>query len=119
MNPIKIAVSGPVGAGKTTLIKAVSQTEVICTDEAATEKIGKDLTTVAMDFGSFMADDCQVLLFGTPGQERFDYMWSILCEGAAGLIILLACDRPGTFMKARQIVEFIGISPPVFSPKEM
>lgn len=105
--PLKIVVSGPVGAGKTTFTRTLSTTNVVSTDEVASEKIGKPLTTVALDFGSLRLDGLEILLFGTPGQERFDFMWSVLCEGATGLLLLVAADRPGTFIKARHILEFI------------
>lgn len=105
--PIKIVVSGPVGAGKTTFTRTMSTTEVVSTDEVATERIGKVSTTVALDFGSLTVGEQEIMLFGTPGQERFDYMWSVLCEGATGLLLLVAASRPGSFLKARHILEFI------------
>jgi uncharacterized protein len=106
-HPLKIVISGPVGAGKTTFIESISQTPVISTDEMASEAIGKPLTTVAMDFGSLTIEGVEIFLFGTPGQERFDYMWQVLSEGSLGLILLLAGDRPEDFFKARKIMETI------------
>ncbi|MBS0657541.1 MAG: ATP/GTP-binding protein [Verrucomicrobia bacterium] len=111
--PLKVVVSGPVGAGKSTYIRTLSTTTVVETDEMATECIGKDLTTVALDFGTLHIDGFEVLLFGTPGQERFDFMWSVLCEGAAGLLLLVAAHRPGSFLKARHILEFITSQVPI------
>lgn len=112
-SPLKIVVSGPVGAGKSTYIRTLSTTVVVETDELATECIGKDLTTVALDFGTLQIDGVEVLLFGTPGQERFDFMWSVLCEGSAGLLLLVAAHRPGSFLKARHILEFITSQVPI------
>ncbi len=60
-----------------------------------------------MDFGTIVFDDQPVHLFGTPGQDRFDFMWEILCEGATGLVFLVAGDRPGHFRSARHILEYI------------
>jgi len=104
---IKLVVSGPVGAGKTTYIKTLSQTEVICTNELASEDIGKNHTTVAMDYGTFQLGKFDVHLYGTPGQERFDFMWEVLCEGAIGLLLLLDASKVSDFSKARKILDFI------------
>lgn len=85
----KILVTGPFGAGKTSLIQAVSQSPVVSTDVATSggESAVKALTTVALDFGTFRiagdgpdepAEGVQLLLFGTPGQERFWFMTDVL-----------------------------------------
>ncbi|WP_027482344.1 GTP-binding protein [Deinococcus pimensis] len=105
--PLKLVVSGPVGAGKTTFIRALSETAVIDTDVAPSEDIGKDSTTVAFDYGTLHLDGLPLHLYGTPGQDRFDFMWDILCEGALGLVMLVAGDRPQDFPRARGIFEFV------------
>jgi signal recognition particle receptor subunit beta len=93
----KIIFTGPMGAGKTTAISAISEippiaTEVPCTDE---DKSRKETTTVAMDYGYITLEDgTRIHLYGTPGQERFSYMWPILTKGGIGLIILLDNARP-------------------------
>jgi signal recognition particle receptor subunit beta len=78
----KILVTGPYAAGKTSLIRAVSQTQVVSTDVVTSgeEAEVKSHTTVAMDFGTYALDDDDVrlLLFGTPGQPRFRFMTNIL-----------------------------------------
>lgn len=111
--PLKLVVSGPVGAGKTAFIQSLSETEVVETDELATEDIGKERTTVAMDFGTLTLDGIPLYLFGTPGQDRFDFMWEILCEGALGMILLVAGDNPRDFPHARNILEFVTSRVPV------
>lgn len=93
----KIIFTGPMGAGKTTAIASISDippisTEVRCSDDA---QLRKETTTVAMDYGYFSLDDgSRVHLYGTPGQERFDYMWTILTKGGIGLVLLLDNARP-------------------------
>lgn len=113
ISPVKLVVSGPVGAGKTTLIQTLSETEVVSTDEVATENIGKSMTTVAMDFGTFHIGDYPIYLFGTPGQERFDFMWEVLCEGALGLLLLLDGGKVSDFSNARKILDFITSQIPI------
>jgi hypothetical protein len=105
--PLKLVIAGPVGAGKTTFIQSLSETLVVDTDVISTEDIGKATTTVALDFGTLELDGTPIHLFGTPGQDRFDFMWEILCEGALGLVLLVAGDRPTDFPQARRILEFI------------
>lgn len=113
MKPLKLVIAGPVAAGKTTFVRTLSATEVVDTDEVATEQIGKASTTVAMDFGSLELDGVPVQLFGTPGQDRFDFMWEILSDGALGLVLLVHGQRPVDFPKARDILEFITSRIPV------
>lgn len=97
MSEIKLIITGPPGAGKTTAIAAISETAPVRTDTHTTDDLAavKDQTTVAMDFGELTLDDGQkVFLYGTPGQRRFEFMWKILVEGGLGLIILVDCSRP-------------------------
>jgi signal recognition particle receptor subunit beta len=111
--PLKLVVSGPVGAGKTTFIRSLSVIDVIETEEVSSEDIGKETTTVAFDFGILSAEDTVVHLYGTPGQDRFNFMWEVLCEGALGLILLIPGDRPSDYPHARRILEFVTSRIPV------
>lgn len=96
----KIVFSGPVGAGKTTAIQSLSDVPVVRTDEAASDmaKSRKASTTVAMDYGMLhLSDTERVHLYGTPGQERFDFMWEILTEGGLGLVLLIDNSKDNPF----------------------
>ncbi|HNA81442.1 MAG TPA: ATP/GTP-binding protein [Thiobacillaceae bacterium] len=96
----KIVFTGPVGAGKTTAINALSDVGTVGTDQRASDMTShrKDKTTVAMDYGIMKIGDRErVHLYGTPGQERFDFMWDILSEGCIGLVLLLDNTRADPF----------------------
>jgi len=98
-NVAKIIFTGPVGAGKTTAINALSDTPVISTEQAATDetKNRKEKTTVAMDYGMIRLENGESIhLYGTPGQKRFNFMWEILVNNALGVVILVdnANDDP-------------------------
>jgi len=95
MNEHKILISGPVGAGKTTAVRALSSKQAVSTDVNATEfnSVRKNKTTVAMDYGVFHAGGERMHLYGTPGQERFQFMWEILGKNACGLILLIDNSR--------------------------
>jgi signal recognition particle receptor subunit beta len=88
---IKFVFTGCVNAGKTTAIAAISEvvpvsTEVKPSEESVIKR--KSTTTVAMDYGELTLDNGEkIYLYGTPGQRRFDFMCSILTQGALGLII--------------------------------
>ena len=92
----KIIFTGPVGAGKTTAIQSMSDIPIISTNEEASDmtKQRKSQTTVAMDYGQIkIGQKEKIHLYGTPGQERFNFMWDILTKGALGLILLLDNSR--------------------------
>ena len=107
---VKIVVTGPFGAGKTSLISTISEIDVLSTEKdvsGSSESPVKSHTTVAMDFGRLtVADDLALYLFGTPGQKRFDFMWEILAEGMLGFIVLVDAQRPEAVAESQQILSF-------------
>ncbi|WP_433126785.1 GTP-binding protein [Micromonospora sp. CA-240977] len=101
---LKILIAGGFGAGKTTLVSALSEVRPLQTEEVltgagiGTDDVsgveGKSTTTVAMDFGRItINDDLQVYLFGTPGQDRFWFLWDELAFGALGAVVLADTRR--------------------------
>jgi len=105
---VKIVVTGPFAAGKTTLIRTISEITVLSTEKGITDETRsrKTDTTVAMDFGRITIDrDLVLYLFGTPGQDRFDFMWEILGEGMLGYVLLVDATRPDSLDEAVGILE--------------
>ncbi len=96
MKEHKIILTGTMGAGKTTAIAAVSEVPPIVTDVTNTDRsVDKALTTVGFDYGLLTLDNGdRIRLFGTPGQERFRFVWPIVAKGAMGMVILLDNSRP-------------------------
>lgn len=91
MTAFRIVFAGPLGAGKTTAIAALSDTPPVSTevDSAEARAAGKATTTVAFDLGQVQLPSGDMLmLYGTPGQARFDFMWPIIGENAIGAIVL-------------------------------
>jgi small GTP-binding protein len=100
---VKIVVTGPFSAGKTTLIRTISEITVLSTEKDISDhtRSRKAETTVAMDFGRITIDrDLVLYLFGTPGQDRFDFMWEILGEGMLGYVLLLDASRQDSLDEA-------------------
>ena len=107
--PLKIVVTGPFAAGKTTLIESISEVAIVATERDVSEHSGEDgklRTTVALDFGRLtFGEDCSLFLFGTPGQRRFEVMWEILSEGMIGFILLVHAADPRSLEEAAHIFE--------------
>ncbi|MFR0356447.1 GTP-binding protein [Streptomyces sediminimaris] len=117
---VKIVVSGGLGVGKSTFIRAISEIEPLDTEAAITQvSVGVDsldgiesktTTTVALDFGRITLDPSIALyLFGTPGQRRFSFMWEELAEGALGTVVLADTRRIGDCFPALDYFEDRGV----------
>lgn len=109
MQSVKVVITGPFNAGKTTFIKSVSEITVLSTERQVSDASGEGTgeTTVAMDFGRItVSDDVVLYLFGTPGQARFSFMWETLSEGMLGFVLLVDAMEQQSLSDAREMIEF-------------
>ncbi|MFD0307335.1 ATP/GTP-binding protein [Streptomyces sp. NPDC127119] len=120
---VKVMIAGGFGTGKTTMVRSVSDIKPLTTEETLTQAsadvdnlIGvadKQETTVSLDFGKIgLNDQLMLYLFGTPGQERFWFLWNGLFKGALGAVVLVDTRRLASSFRAieemeRQNVPFV------------
>ncbi len=109
METLRVVVTGAVGAGKTSFIRTISETDVVDTDKRSTDETAqfKTQTTVAMDFGTIITLNKSLHLYGTPGQARFDFMRDILIQKAQACIVLADATRVEHLNYAREIIDLI------------
>ncbi|MCL7715472.1 GTP-binding protein [Stenotrophomonas mori] len=92
MREHKIVVLGSMGSGKSTLVRSIADGAVVSTDVANSDRAAADkpATTVALDYADIdLPNGDRLRLYGTPGQQRFDFLWPILLQGARGVVVLL------------------------------
>lgn len=115
----KVVVAGPFAAGKTTFISHLSDGPVVNTEARAVgdEADVKDLTTVSLDYGTLRVDDptspVELLLFGTPGQERFRFMVDVAALGMDGFVLVVDGGDPASWPDAVAILDRLRAGPPV------
>lgn len=105
----KVLFMGSMGAGKTTAIKQLSQTSVVSTEAKNNdlERFNKETTTVGLDYGIITLDETTIHLYGSPGQEKFSFVWSTLIKGADGAIILINHEQDDVLQELKIYLEFL------------
>lgn len=102
----KVVVAGPFAAGKTTMIRTISDDEIVGTEAPTTgaESAVKATTTVGMEYGTMYAEGhgftAELNIYGVPGQDRFEFMWDIVGTGMDGLFLLVDASRPDTWSES-------------------
>lgn len=108
MQVLKIVITGAYAAGKTHFIRTISDIDLLSTEYEVSDPDEQQLkheTTVALDFGTIaIAENVTLYLFGTPGQERFEFMWEHLSIGCLGYVVLIDSCRPAHFAETQRLM---------------
>lgn len=104
MSTLKVVVTGPFSAGKTTFIRSLAGESSVSTEAVSTDSDEREPTTVGLDVARTTVRGRSVKLFGTPGQERFDYMLEILASGTDGMVLLIPGDREEALQRSLTIM---------------
>lgn len=107
LNAVNVVVTGSFGTGKTTLIRSLSEINVLTTERRVASSIEDGPDTLAMDFGRMtVADELSIHLFGTPNRDQFDFMWGVVSQGLVGFIVLVDNTRPQSTEEARGMMDY-------------
>ena len=98
MNYKKLVIFGEVGAGKTQLVTVLSEITTFATEEKSSIDIGKEMTTVGIDYGRIQLDETSMLgLYGVPGQSRYQFLWDMVNSSLWGLVFMVKFIDPKKF----------------------
>ncbi len=107
----KVAFIGSVGSGKTTIIESLSSIETLKTDVKPSENIGKEMTTVGIDYGHIVVNgDTTLGLYGVPGQRKFSLVWNFVKEGLWAIVILVKNNDTKSIQEIKYLIEYFEIT---------
>ncbi len=107
----KIAFIGSVGSGKTTIIEQLSSIETLKTDVKSSIDIGKENTTVGIDYGHIKLDsETTLALYGVPGQRKFSMIWDFVKEGLWAIVILIKNNEKESINELSYLIDFFEIN---------
>lgn len=107
MNYQKLAIIGEVGAGKTRMVKTLSEISPFETEARSSIDIGKEYTTVGIDYGRItLSDDMALGIYGVPGQERFSFLWEFVNSSLWGLLILIKHGETPGYANLDKLLHF-------------
>jgi len=107
LNYQKLAIIGEVGAGKTQLVKTLSEISPIETEAQSSVDIGKKYTTVGIDYGRItLSEDMALGIYGVPGQERFSFLWDFVNQSLWGLLVLIKYGETPDYANLNKLLDF-------------